>query len=212
MVFVEDDTKSKRPMKRVIQQQLDKESFHGRIMACAQGGATHTEAVVFCKKAFGIDNPKILSSNNVEIREGTVLTDQLYFCRDASKGPSSETFFKPRELKCPGESLIMGNFSLVTRKADDFCTSESLEKVLAQYGSPMKITGPGGKIVALLVSDPDQVAQICSDEEAFQKNKPEKNSPLGIIRGGEDKVGLFLQGTEEANWGIGRRFSLMHFR
>ena len=56
------------------------------------------------------------------------------------------------------------------------------------YGNLTKITGPGGKIVMLPVSDPDQVAQICLNEEVFQKNKPNKHSPLGIIWGNEKFV------------------------
>ena len=78
----------------------------------------------------------------------------------------------------------------MTRNAEEFCLSENLEKIIAEYGSPVRITGPGGKELMLLVSDADQVAQICSDENVFQKNKPRKGTALGIIRGdnGHDRV------------------------
>lgn len=79
------------------------------------------------------------------------------------------------------------------------------------YGNLTKITGPGGKIVTLLVSDPDQVAQICLNEEVFQKNKPNKHSPLGIIWGNENKVGLFFQGMEVTDWGIGHQILINAF-
>lgn len=131
IVFVKDDTKSIkriRPMKRAMQELLDEDQMNGRMMTCAQSGATYTEATAFCKKAFGIDNPKILSSSNIEIRAGTVLTDQLYFCQDASKGPSSRTYFKPHKLVCPDERLLMGNFTLMTRNAEEFCMSETLKR------------------------------------------------------------------------------------
>jgi len=121
-------------MKRAMQELLDEDQMNGRMMTCAQSGATYTEATAFYKKAFGIDNPKILSSRNIEIRAGTVLTDQLYFCQDASEGPSSCTYFKPHKLVCPDEHLLMGNFTLVTRNAEEFCLSENLEKIIAEYG------------------------------------------------------------------------------
>ena len=198
-------------MKHALQKLLDEDHMNGRMMTCAQSGATYTEATAFCKKAFGIDNPKILSSSNIEIRAGTVLTDQLYFCQDASKGPSSRTYFKPHKLVCPDKRLLMVNFTLMTRNAEEFCMSENLEKIIAEYGSPVMITGPGRIELMLLVSDADQVAQICSDENVFQKNKPRKGTPLGVIRGDNENPGLFLLGTEEQDWGIGRRILISAF-
>jgi hypothetical protein len=105
----------------------------------------------------------------------------------------------------------MGNFTPVTRNAEEFCASENIEKIIAEYGSPVRITGPGGKELMLLVIDADQVAQICSDENVFQRNKPRKGTPLGIIRGDNKNPGLFLLGTEEQDWGIGRRILINAF-
>jgi hypothetical protein len=136
IVFVKDDTKSNRILKRT-------DELCGKMMTCAQSGASYTEATTFCRTAFGIDNPKILTSSNIEIREGSVLTDQLYFCQDASKGPSPYTFFKPYAVPCPEEGFIMGNVNLVLRDADQFCLSENLERIVADYGSPVRITAPG---------------------------------------------------------------------
>ena len=95
--------------------------------------------------------------------------------------------------------------------AEEFCASENIEKIITKYGSPVRITGPGGKELMLLVSDADQVAQICSDENVFQKYKPRKGTPLGIIRGDNENPGLFLLGTEEQDWGIGRRILINAF-
>lgn len=63
----------------------------------------------------------------------------------------------------------------------------------------------------VLVSDADQVAQICSDEELFQKNKPNKNSALGITLGNQSNPGLFLQVTEEPAWGVGHKILINAF-
>jgi len=82
---------------------------------------------------------------------------------------------------------------------------------MGKYGSPVRITGPGGKELMLLVSDADQVAQICSDENVFQKNKPRKGTALCIIQGDNENPGLFLLGTEEQDWGIGRRILINAF-
>jgi len=111
IVFVKDDMKSIRsirPMKRAMQELLDEDQMNGRMMTCAQSGATYTEATAFCKKVFGIDNPKILSSSNIEIRAGTVLTDQLYFCPRRIRGAKFSYLFQASQTSMPRRAFAHG--------------------------------------------------------------------------------------------------------
>ena len=86
-----------------------------------------------------------------------------------------------------------------------------MNKMLRKYGSPIRITGLKGVTRMILVSDPDQVAEICENEEIFRKSRPAPGTPLGILRGDREESGLFTAGTEEEQWQIGRRILLSAF-